>query len=202
LKGTVILRGKTWSYTVDIGKDPLKGKRKQKSTGGFARKKDAEAALRKVLILLDENDLNISSSETFSSFIELWFHSHYKKRIKETTVSSREYLMERHLIRDNPFSHKNLSEITVEDIDAFYNLKLEGNFSTSYIRKMHQMLYQAFSQAVKWKKVNSNPVQDADPPGVKKEEMVIWSFEEIHRFLQHCKEKDSILRFFLLYTPV
>jgi hypothetical protein len=50
LKGTVKLRGKTWSYTVDIGKDPLTGKRKQKSKGGFARKIDAEAALCKLLI--------------------------------------------------------------------------------------------------------------------------------------------------------
>ena len=91
--------------------------------------------------------------------------------------------MEKHLIQENPFSNKELSKITTEDIDAFYNLKIDEGYSTSYIRKMHQMLHQAFSQAIKWEKFPNNPVLSADPPSIKKEEMKIRSFDEIHAFL-------------------
>ena len=42
-------RGKTYQYVVDIGRDPITGKRKQKTKGGFKRQKDAQAALNKVL---------------------------------------------------------------------------------------------------------------------------------------------------------
>lgn len=41
-------RGKTYSYTIDLGQDPVTGKREQISKGGFIRKKDAEAAARKI----------------------------------------------------------------------------------------------------------------------------------------------------------
>ncbi len=42
-------RGKTYTYAIDIGHDPLTGKRKQISKGGFIKKKDAEAAARSIL---------------------------------------------------------------------------------------------------------------------------------------------------------
>ncbi|WP_370014643.1 tyrosine-type recombinase/integrase [Peribacillus sp. B2I2] len=133
--------------------------------------------------------------------MEFWFTSHYQKRIKETTASSRKYLMDKHLIRENPFANKPLSKITTEDIDAFYNLKLDEEYSTSTIRKLHQLLNQAFGQAVKWKKISFNPVINADPPSVKKEEMKIWSFDEIDSFLNQCKGERHYLTFLIaIYT--
>ncbi|MFR9297176.1 MAG: Arm DNA-binding domain-containing protein [Aedoeadaptatus pacaensis] len=33
-----------WAYKIDIGKNPLTGKRQQKEKGGFARAKDAKIA--------------------------------------------------------------------------------------------------------------------------------------------------------------
>lgn len=201
MKGSIKKRGNTWTYTVDTGRDPLTGKRRQKTKGGFARQKDAQAALRKLLVEIDENGYVEPSKEIFSSYLKNWFTSHYQKRIKDTTESNRKYLMDKHLIEENPFANKELSKITTEDIDSFYNLKLDEGYSTSYIRKMHQMLHQAFNQAVKWKKISNNPVINADPPSVKKEEMTIWSFEEIDTFLQHCKEERHYLTFLLaLYT--
>lgn len=201
MKGTVKKRGNTWSYIVDIGRDLITGKRRQKTKGGFPRQKDADAALRKILNELDANRYLEPSKESFSSYMEFWFTSHYQKRIKETTASSRKYLMDKHLIRENPFANKPLSKITTEDIDAFYNLKLDEEYSTSTIRKLHQLLNQAFGQAVKWKKISFNPVINADPPSVKKEEMKIWSFDEIDSFLNHCKGERHYLTFLLaIYT--
>lgn len=41
----------------------------------------------------------------------------------------------------------------------------------------------------------------ADPPSVKKEEMKIWSFDEIHAFLNSCKGERHYLTFLLaIYT--
>lgn len=63
------------------------------------------------------------------------------------------------------------------------------------------MLNQAFQQAVKWKKISLNPVIDTDPPALKKEEMSIWSFDDIHTFLAHCKNERHFLTFLLaIYT--
>lgn len=139
MKGSVKKRGKTYQYVVDVGIDPFTGKRKQKTKGGFNRQKDAQAALNKVLHEIDAQGYIEPSKEIFTSFIESWFTSHFEKRIKETTESNAQSLINKHLIRENPFANKPLSKITTEDIDAFYNLKIDEEYSSSYIRKMHQM---------------------------------------------------------------
>jgi integrase len=201
MRGYVYQRGETWTFVVDVGRDPITGKRKQKSKGGFQRKRDAEAALRKLLSEIDENRYIEHSKEPFSSFIERWFHEHYKKRIKETTASSREYMLKKHLIDENPFANRPLSSITTEDIDSFYNLKLDEGYNTNYIRKMHQLLHQAFNQAVKWKKIAYNPAAEADPPSIKKEEMKIWALNELQKFLNECKNERNYITFVLaVYT--
>lgn len=201
MKGSVVKRGDTYTYIVDVGKDSITGKRKQKTKGGFRRKKDAEAALRKILSEIDENKYIEPSNEIFSSFIEHWFTTYYQKRIKPTTIAARRSLLEVHLIKENPFSHKPLSKITTEDLDAFYSLKIDGEYSTSTIRKMHQLLNQAFQQAVKWKKISANPVAESTPPSVKSEEMKIWSLDEINSFLKHCKNEKHYITFLLaIYT--
>ncbi|MED4533587.1 Arm DNA-binding domain-containing protein [Metabacillus fastidiosus] len=137
MKGSIIKRGASWTYIIDIGKDPVTGKRRQRTKGGFRRQKDAEVALRKILTEIDENRYVEPSNESFSSYIQHWFTSHYQKRVKETTASSRKYLMDKHLVRENPFAYKSLSKITTIDIDSLYNLKLDAEYRTSTIRKLH-----------------------------------------------------------------
>ncbi|MEK4083798.1 site-specific integrase [Psychrobacillus sp. FSL K6-1415] len=194
-------RGKTYSYAIDIGHDPLTGKRKQISKGGFIKKKDAEAAARKIELLLDEKRYIVPSKEIFSDYILNWFDNHYRNRIKQTSATNSRYIIEKHLLQENAFANKEIAKVTTSDIDLFYNQKLKENYSTSYIRKMHQLLNQAFSQAVKWKKIMFNPVGDADPPSVKYEEMSIWSLKDIQEFLSNCKGERHYLTFLLaIYT--
>lgn len=192
-------RGKTYSYAIEIGRDPLTGKRKQISKGGLIKKKDAEAAARKIELLLDENRYIVLSKEIFSEYIVNWFENHYKNRIKQTSATNNQYIIEKHILVENPFAKKEIAKITTADIDHFYNIKLKEKYSTSYIRKMHQLLNQAFNQAVKWKKIAVNPVIDSDPPSVKYEEMSIWSFDEIQKFLQQCKGERHYLTFLLAF---
>ncbi|KAB2335110.1 site-specific integrase [Bacillus mesophilum] len=201
MKGSIKKRGNTYTFITDGPRDSITGKRKQISRGGFKRKKDAEVALRKLLSELDENQYAEISNETLAYYLNFWFSTHYQKRVKETTVASRRYMMQKHLIDENPFSKKKLSVITTFDIDALYNQKIDEDYSTSYIRKIHQMLNQAFEQAKKWKKVLENPVSEASPPSLKKEEIKIWSFQEVHSFLANCQEEWHKIVFHLaLYT--
>lgn len=194
-------RGDTYSYTIDIGIDPLTGKRKQVSKGGFTRKKDAEAAARKIQIQIDEERFVKGSNERFHSYINDWYLNHFQTRVKRTTAASIDYILQKHILRENPFSHKEISKITTADIDAFFNLKLKEKYSTSYIRKMHQILNQAFKQAVKWKKISINPMLEAAPPVIIKERMAVWSMENVQAFLERAKGERHYLTFLLaVYT--
>jgi len=39
MKGHIYKRGKTYTYVIDLGKDPITNKRQQKTKGGFKTKK-------------------------------------------------------------------------------------------------------------------------------------------------------------------
>lgn len=106
MRGSVKKRGNVYQYIVDVGRDPFTGKRKQKTKGSFKRKKDAQAALNKVLNEIDVQGYIEPSKEIFSSLIKSWFISHYEKRIKETTAANIQSLINKHLIRENPFADK------------------------------------------------------------------------------------------------
>lgn len=200
MKGSVTKRGSTWSYIVDIGKDPVTGKRQQKTKGGFKKKKDAEAALLQILKELEENEYIQQSNQLFSSYIDEWFE-HYAKRVKETTAFSRKHTVEKHLKRENPFQHKPLSKITSKDIDTLYNIKLDEGYSTNTIRKIHQMLHQALEQAVNWNMIKSNPVSKVTPPSIKTKDIKIWSFDEVHTFLAESRKSRHYIMFLLaIYT--
>ena len=49
MRGSVVKRRKTWSYVVDVGRDPVSGRRRQKWKGGFATRHEAEQALAHVV---------------------------------------------------------------------------------------------------------------------------------------------------------
>lgn len=49
MKGYFRKRGEKWSFTIDIGRDPLTGKRKQKTVSGFKTKKEAERACNELI---------------------------------------------------------------------------------------------------------------------------------------------------------
>lgn len=49
MKGSFKKRGDTWRFTVDLGKDPITGKRRQKTHSGFKTKKEAQAACAELI---------------------------------------------------------------------------------------------------------------------------------------------------------
>lgn len=70
MRGSVIKRGRTWSYVVDVGRDPTTGRRKQKWKGGFATRGNAEDALARVISGVDRVDP--PSALTFGGFLDQW----------------------------------------------------------------------------------------------------------------------------------
>jgi hypothetical protein len=52
MRGSVYKRGSTWTWHVDIGIDPVTGKRRQQTKGGFKTKRECQAALNDALAAL------------------------------------------------------------------------------------------------------------------------------------------------------
>ncbi|PEB46347.1 hypothetical protein CON34_22085 [Bacillus thuringiensis] len=62
-------------YIVDVGIDPLTGKRKQKKKRGFTTKKEAENALTKLLSEVHTGAYVEPSKLLYSEYLESWFNT-------------------------------------------------------------------------------------------------------------------------------
>ena len=69
MRGSVYKRGSTWTWHVDIGIDPVTGKRRQQTKGGFKTKRECQAALNDALAALRAGTLVKPSKRTLESFL-------------------------------------------------------------------------------------------------------------------------------------
>lgn len=186
---------KGFYFRIDVGKDPVTGKRKQASFGPFRTKTEAKKELLKIKNQVDDGSYFKESTEDFSMFMERWFNTSYKRTVEITTAKSREYVIRNHIMKY--FQHKKINEITTFDIDSFYVDKLDSGYSGAYIRQMHNLLNQAFDQAVRWSLIKVNPVKNAKPPKVKSEEKITWTVDEVNRFLNLIKNSSMEIPYLL-----
>ena len=87
MRGSVVKRAKTWSYVVDVGRDAVTGRRRQRWKGGFATRRDAEQALTKALGALDSGAPIEPSALTVGVFLEQWLTGHVPS-LKPSTAKS------------------------------------------------------------------------------------------------------------------
>jgi integrase len=92
MRGSVKKHGPTWRYRVDLDPDPLTGKRRQLTKGGFKTKGAAEAACAKALDDAKRNQLVRASTKTVGQFLKDWIASR-KLDMKPTSWQGyRDYL--------------------------------------------------------------------------------------------------------------
>lgn len=125
MKGSVRKRGKTWSYYFDLGK--IDGKRQKKEKGGFATKKEAEAALAKALNEYNTAGLVFEPSEiTLSDYLDYWVKEYCEMNCKVNTVATYRKVIRNHIKPD--LGGYKLKAITAPVIQKWLNkLKAEGH---------------------------------------------------------------------------
>ncbi|WP_051898542.1 tyrosine-type recombinase/integrase [Sciscionella sediminilitoris] len=87
INGGVYQRGKKWGYVLDIGHDPLTGKRKQQTKGGFTTEGDAWDALVEANTALKTKKFVKPSKRTVAEFFAEWFPA-VKLSLKTTTFGN------------------------------------------------------------------------------------------------------------------
>src|ERR687897_110275 len=86
-RGSVRKRGSTWTVALDVGADPVRGNRRQKSKGGFRTRKAAEAALRELSTSVDAGRFVERSTKTVGEYLDEWIEV-VRPRLRPTTWNS------------------------------------------------------------------------------------------------------------------
>lgn len=201
-------RGKTWSYSVDLGRDES-GKRKKKGKGGFRTQKEAKEAAAILEAELANGVFIDEKKITFGELANQWFAEH-SKDIKPTTQLNYKYAIKRLLQYFDKSIARNITKIAYQ---RMLNDLFEQGFSNSVIRSIHLCANLIFRRACQYDILKSNPTQYAKLPKpnltlteLKSEVPKYFEKEDLHLFLKTVRKNESyyhyVIFFVLAYTGI
>lgn len=189
----------SWFFVVDTA--PEGAPRKQVRRRGFPRKKDAQAALNKVLSGLAEGTFVEPSRVTVAEWFEVWLAGLQVAGLEESTIDSYERNLANHVLPR--IGCGRLQGLTAVDLDRLYAALLtdgrlprrrrEGTapepasgLSAKTVRYISTIVGKALADAERKGLVARNVNRAATAPSPKAArapEMKFWTPAELHRFL-------------------
>ena len=189
MKGTVIKRGKKWSVVIDLGRDPVTGKRRRSWHSGFERKKDAERARVEILSRLQSGQFVEPSRQSLGEFLLNQWLPARRANLSPTTFENYRIQVEAYILPH--LGSRPLQALQPSELNAFYARLLEdgqrqgkGGLSPKSVKNVHGVLRRALEDATRWNLIARNPAAQADPPHAKRREMKTWQPDEVRAFLE------------------
>src|SRR5215217_6456665 len=182
MRGTTYKRGKTWSVVYDEQPDET-GKRKQRSKGGFATRKDAERFLTDTLARIDTGSYAQPSKLALGDYLEREWLPAVEGTLRPLSVTK--YRATIRLYIAPRIGSQRLQGVSGGHLNALYGELEQAGLSVSTRRLVHAVLHRAFRDAVRWGKLIRNPADMADPPSRGRSRAHAWTASELRRFLDH-----------------
>ena len=202
MRGSVRKRGSTWTWYLDVDPNPLTGRRRQQTKGGFKTRKECEAALRQAIADQRGGTLAKPSQRTIASFlVDEWLPA-VKPKLRPSTWASYRTNTKAHVVQ--VLGELKLQGLTPLQLNLFYAHLLEngrrrggGGLSPKTVRNIHVMLHRALKDAVRWGYMPRNIADAVDPPVGRSAERHVWTPEQLGAFLEHVRA-DRLYALWLL----
>ncbi len=189
MKGYFRKRGNKWSFTIDIGRDPATGKRKQKTKSGFSTKKIAQEACAKMISELSKGIYIDAKDMLFKHLVEEWLDLS-KVRVRDTTFKN--YFRAANIRIIPALGQMKINELNHVAIQKYINELIEENLTPRYIEYLFTIINGAVEHAVKTERLIKNPLQYVEVPRPRRKNHVTWSIDEVNRFLNFAKFDNPI----------
>lgn len=165
--------GSKWAFTIDIGLEPITGKRKQKVRSGFKTKEEAEAAAATILHELSQEIYVEETDLTFCEFANQWLPIYSEaKDVKPGTIRVRIHEINKLLPY---FSQLKLRDITRKRYQDALNDLMERGYSDSTREGIHRTGRMIFRKALELEIIKKDPTEFAY---LKKDKKTIEQLEE------------------------
>jgi integrase len=148
--------GAKWAFTVDIGPDPITGKRRQKQRSNFNTLKEAEEAANALLYEVNNETYIDESKMFFKDFAPQWLVMYSEERaVKPGTVRIRQHEIDKLM----PY----LAFVKLKDIKSNHYeeaLKdLKSQFSANTVDGIHRTGRMIFKKAIQKELIKNDPTQ-------------------------------------------
>jgi integrase len=199
MRGHIVKRGKN-SYTVvlNMGKDPVTGKRKQQWVSVKGNKKDAEKRLSEMLHQIDTGSFMRPGKTTVADFLERWLED-YRRNLSPRSYERYGSVLRTYLIPD--LGSMVLTQLKPEHLQRLYTIMQNNNLSAGTVAYVHNVIHVALKTAMQWGLIVRNPADAVTTPRVRRNEMQTWDEQEISQFLETAKSTPYYALFYMaLFT--
>ncbi|NNN15576.1 MAG: site-specific integrase [Acidimicrobiaceae bacterium] len=184
MRGYIRRRGNdVWQLVVDLPKDPITGKRRQKYVTVHGAKRKADAELTRLLSEAGSSRAR-SSTTSMEHAIREWIDL-VGPNLSPTTV--RGYLGRIDLEIVPALGMLQLADVTAAHLDHLYRDLVGRGCAAASVRQVHAIIRRFFNQAMKWEWTTSNPALLASPPKVPTAQIVAPSVEQLLTILAEAK---------------
>ncbi len=169
------------------------GTQRKSSRKGFKTKKEAEDWLNHFL-LQQASDPNMTLNDFWGIY-----KTDMAKRLKETTMSNKEYIMRDKVLPY--FGNTPINEITAAKIRTWQGHLMDMGYKPTYLKTINNQLSSIMNYAVNFYDLRSNPCKKAGSMGKgKADERPYWTLDEFNRFLDAISDKhESWIGFQILF---
>jgi integrase len=208
VRGSVVKRGNGYSVVVELDRDPITGKRRQKWSSGYRTKRDAERGLSEIVASLHAGTYVEPTKQTVREYLKDWLAA-----IEPTIRPSTHYSYARNLrLHVLPrLGSVQLRRVDAGMLNALYAALLAdgkqsnggGGLSPRSVRYIHTIVHRALRDAVRWGRIARNPADAADPPraaAAVRPTMTTWTADQVRAFLDYTADHRLHAAFVVLAT--
>jgi integrase len=185
--GHVRKRGRgSWEIKFDLGTDPLSGKRQTRYHTVKGTKRDAQAELIRLKAGVEKGEYVDPTKLTLAQFLDRW-ETWAVAQVSAKTLERYTELLKHH-VRPHLGAARLQKLRTVNFAELYGRLhkpKTDGGagLAPRTVGHVHRLLHRAMGHAVKWSLIVSNPVAEAEPPRVERQEIEILSPDQVKTML-------------------
>ena len=199
-------RGKRWRVIVYAGRDPITGRKRQKSLS-VATRAQAKQAEARLITEVGAGQHRATANRTVAELLDRWPEWRQSVRpISPTTVATYRGYIDRAILP--ALGKLQLSRLDAATLDAFYaQLRTRGGkdgrpLKASTVHEVHAILSGALNRAVVWGWRADNPARLASPPSIERTDMQPPAVEDAARLLAVAVAEDPELGLFLRLAVV
>ena len=170
--------------------------RRRQTKSGFATRKEAQAAMSKLLVAVEEKSYVAPTKLSLREYLTKEWLPAIEATIRPSTFRGYEQHVECHICPH--IGGVQLQKLCGSQINALYaklalSVKKDGKrgLSSLTIRHVHACLHRALKDAVRWERLTRDPAEAADPPRVNGDgtrELKTWSAEQLKAFLTSTRD--------------
>lgn len=145
-------------FNAYLGVDPITGKQKRTTRRGFATKKEAQLALSRLKVEIDERGFKKQEVYTYQDIYELWLPL-YRNTVKESTLNKTLTMFRLHIL-------PKFGSLKIHKVSTTYCQKQVNEWFKTFV---HFKLYKnyaslVFNHAVKMGVITKNPMDNVTMP--------------------------------------